>query len=90
MMEGVVSVMLSPVAKRFDRGKSLGNLDQRFLLDQCRGALLLEQEKITDIIQVNLGHVNLGLWALFIPRGKITEQGAVGTLHQLLIVLVSS
>jgi hypothetical protein len=34
MMEGTVSVTLSPVAKRFDWGDSLGNLDQCFLLDQ--------------------------------------------------------
>jgi hypothetical protein len=30
MMEGFVSVMLIPVAKSFDQGKSLGNLDQCF------------------------------------------------------------
>jgi hypothetical protein len=89
MMEGVHSVMLSLVTKRFDQGKSLTNLDQCFLLDQCQGALLPKQEKTTVTIHVNLGRVNLGLlWELFIPRGKITEQCAVGIPHQLLSFLV--
>jgi hypothetical protein len=48
MMEGIVFVTLRPVAKRFDRGNYLCNLDRRFLLDQCQGVLLPEQEKITD------------------------------------------
>ena len=89
IMEGVVFVTLRPVCNRFDRGNSLGILDQHFLLDQSQGALLPEQEKTTDTIHVNLGLVNLGLWALLIPRGKITEQVAVGTLHQFLTYSVS-
>ncbi len=88
IVEGVVFVTLRPVSKRLDRGNSLGILD-RFLLDQSQGALLPEQEKTTDTIHVNLGLVNLGLWALLIPRGYITEQVAVGTLHQFLTYSVS-
>jgi hypothetical protein len=90
MMEGIVFVMLRPAAKRFDWGHYLRNLDQHFLLDQCQGVLLPEQERIKDTIHVNLVRVNLRLWALFIPRGEITELGAVCTLHQLLNFLVGS
>jgi hypothetical protein len=88
MMEGIVFVMLRPVAKRFDWGKYLCNLNQHHLLEQCQGVLLPEQEKTMDTVHVNLGHVNLGLWALFISRGKITEQGAVATSQPRRLVAV--
>jgi hypothetical protein len=88
MIKGIVFVMLRPIAKRFDQGNYLCNLDQRLLLEQCQGVLLPEQEKTMATIHVNLGHVNLGLWALFIPRGTITEQGAVATSQPRWLVVV--
>ena len=55
MMEGAVFIMIRPSAKGFARGNSLWNMDQCFLLDQCRGALLPKQEKTMDTIHGNLG-----------------------------------
>ena len=88
MMEEILFVTIRLIVKRFDWGNYLCNLDRRLLLEQYQGVLLPEQEKTMTTIHVNLGHVNLGLWALFIPRGKITEQGAVATSQPRRLVAV--